>query len=130
MEIGGVRMDFKIERAKVLKEKPDETKLGFGRHFSDHMLVIDYTEGIGWHDGRIVPYGPIEMDPACMVLHYAQETFEGLKAYRHLDGQIALFRPEINANRFIKSNERLCMATVPADLFVQAVETIVEYEQD
>lgn len=127
---GEVGMEFKIERAKQLKEKPDETKLGFGRHFSDHMLVIDYTEGIGWHDGRIVPYGPIEMDPACMVLHYAQETFEGLKAYRHLDGQIALFRPEINANRFIKSNERLCMATVPADLFVQAVETIVEYEQD
>ena len=71
-------MEFKIERAKQLKEKPVETKLGFGRHFSDHMLVIDYTEGIGWHDGRIIPYGPIEMDPACMVLNYAHETFEGL----------------------------------------------------
>ena len=119
-------MEFKIERAKQLKEKPVETKLGFGRHFSDHMLVIDYTEGIGWHDGRIIPYGPIEMDPACMVLHYAQETFEGLKAYRHTDGSIALFRPEINAQRLIKSNERLCMPTVPVDLFLKGIEELVE----
>lgn len=125
-----MRMEFKIERAKQLKEKPDETKLGFGHHFSDHMLVIDYTEGIGWHDGRIVPYGPIEMDPACMVLHYAQETFEGLKAYRHTDGSIALFRPEINAQRLIKSNERLCMPPVPVDLFLKGVEELVKYEQD
>ena len=123
-------MEFKIERAKQLKEKPVETKLGFGRHFSDHMLVIDYTEGIGWHDGRIIPYGPIEMDPACMVLHYAQETFEGLKAYRHTDGSIALFRPEINAQRLIKSNERLCMPPVPVDLFLKGVEALVKYEQD
>ena len=119
-------MNFKIERAKVLKEKPDEKNLKFGRYFTDHMLVIDYSEEKGWHDGRIIPYGPIEMDPACMVLHYAQETFEGLKAYRHPNGDIALFRPEMNVQRFIKSNERLCMATVPADLFVQAVKAIVD----
>ena len=123
-------MNFKIERAKVLKEKPDEKNLKFGRYFTDHMLVIDYSEEKGWHDGRIIPYGPIELDPACMVLHYAQETFEGLKAYRHPNGDIALFRPEMNAQRFIKSNERLCMATVPADLFVRAVKAIVDYDKD
>jgi len=122
-------MDINITRAKQLKNKPDEGILGFGNYFTDHMFVMDYTEEKGWHNAQIVPYGAIPMDPASMVLHYAQETFEGLKAYRNND-QILIFRPEMNARRMIASNERLCMATIPEDLFVEAVEAIVNYEKD
>ena len=123
-------MEIKIEHTTKLKPKPSVDELGFGRHFTDYMFTMDYTEGIGWHDAKIMPYGPIEMDPASMVFHYAQETFEGLKAYRHANGNIALFRPELNARRLIKSNERLCMATLPEDLFLEAVKAIVLYEQE
>jgi branched-chain amino acid aminotransferase len=123
-------MDIRIERATTLKTKPDETDLGFGKYFTDHMFMMDYEEGKGWYDARIVPYGPLPMDPATMVLHYAQETFEGLKAYRNQNGDISLFRPEMNARRMIQSNTRLCMATLPEGLFVGAVEAIVKYEQD
>lgn len=123
-------MEIKIERAQTLKEKPDQNNLGFGNYFTDHMFVMDYTEGKGWHDARIVPYGPIAMDPATMVLHYAQETFEGLKAYRDPEGNITLFRPEMNARRMINSNRRICMAELPEEMFVEAVEAIVKYEQD
>lgn len=123
-------MEIKIERAKTLKEKPDQNNLGFGTYFTDHMFMMDYTEGVGWHDARIVPYAPIAIDPATMVLHYAQETFEGLKAYRNPKGEITLFRPEMNARRMINSNKRICMAELPEDMFVEAVEAIVKYEQD
>ena len=123
-------MEIKIERAQTLKEKPDQNNLGFGNYFTDHMFMMDYTEGKGWHDARIVPYGPIAMDPATMVLHYAQETFEGLKAYRDPQGNITLFRPEMNARRMINSNKRICMAELPEEMFVEAVEAIVKYEQD
>lgn len=123
-------MEIKIERAKTLKEKPDQNNLGFGTYFTDHMFMMDYTEGVGWHDARIIPYAPIAMDPATMVLHYAQETFEGLKAYRNPKGEITLFRPEMNARRMINSNKRICMAELPEDMFVEAVEAIVKYEQD
>lgn len=123
-------MDIKIERSNHLKKKPSGEPLGFGQYFTDHMFTMDYTEGIGWHDAKIIPYGPIELDPACMVFHYAQETFEGLKAYKLQDGQIALFRPELNAHRLNQSNARLCMPEVPEDLFIKAIETLVKYEQD
>lgn len=123
-------MEIKIERAKTLKEKPKQDNLGFGTYFTDHMFMMDYTEGKGWHDARIVPYAPIPMDPATMVLHYAQETFEGLKAYRDPKGNITLFRPEMNAQRMINSNKRICMAELPVEMFVEAVEAIVKYEQD
>lgn len=123
-------MEIKIERAKTLKNKPKDDELGFGKYFTDHMFVMDYTEGKGWHSARITPYAPIQLDPATMVLHYAQETFEGLKAYRTKDGRILLFRPEMNARRMITSNERLCMATIPEEIFVDAVKAIVEYEQE
>ena len=123
-------MEIKIERAKTLKEKPNQDNLGFGNYFTDHMFMMDYTEGTGWHDARIVPYAPIPMDPATMVLHYAQETFEGLKAYRDPNGNITLFRPEMNARRMINSNRRICMAELPEEMFVEAVEAIVKYEQE
>lgn len=123
-------MEIKITRSTNLKEKPDQNNLGFGKYFTDHMFLMDYDEGIGWHDARIVPYAPIPMDPATMVLHYAQETFEGLKAYRNPKGEILLFRPEMNGQRLINSNKRICMAELPVDMFVEAVEAIVKYEQD
>lgn len=122
-------MEIKVTRAKTLKEKPDQNNLGFGNYFTDHMFVMDWDEGEGWHDARIVPYEPIAMDPASMVLHYAQETFEGLKAYKN-DDKILMFRPEMNAKRMIKSNERLCMAEVSEEMFIEACEAIVKYEQD
>lgn len=122
-------MEIKVRRAKVLKEKPDQHNLGFGNYFTDHMFTMDWEEDKGWHNAQIVPYEPILMDPACMVLHYAQETFEGLKAYRNGD-QILLFRPEMNARRMMKSNERLCMAQIPEDMFIEACEALVKYEKD
>ena len=93
-------LDIKITRTTCPKEKPqDESKLGFGKKFTDHMFVMDYTEGEGWHDARIVPYAPFQLDPATVVFHYAQEIFEGMKAYRTADDTIQLFRPECNAKR-------------------------------
>lgn len=123
-------MKIRVEKTENLKVKPDENKLGFGKHFTDYMFVMDYDEGQGWHDARVVPFGPISMSPASMVLHYAQETFEGLKAYRTLDNRILLFRPEMNAKRMRNSNRRLCMAEVPEEMFVEAVETIVAHEKE
>ena len=121
-------MKITIEEAKTKKPKPQPgTPLGFGTYYTDHMFVMDWSIDEGFHDARIVPYGIISMDPASMVLHYAQETFEGLKAYRTKDGRILLFRPEMNAKRFVSSNHRLCMAEVPVEDFVEAVLAVVEY---
>ncbi len=103
---------------------------GFGSHFTDHMIVIDWSEGRGWHDAVIAPRGPIALDPAAAVLHYAQEIFEGLKAYRQADGGIALFRPEANAARFNASATRLAMPRLPEDIFVEAVKQIVAADKD
>lgn len=123
-------MDIRFEKRQTLKEKPDETNLGFGKYMTDYMFICDWSKGQGWHDARIVPEGPIEMDPACMVLHYAQETFEGLKAYRTEEGKIQLFRPNMNAKRMIRSNERLCMPGFPEEDFVEAIKALVEVEKD
>lgn len=124
-------MDIRIERAETLKEKPaDESKLGFGKIFTDHMFLMDYEEGVGWHDARIVPYAPFVLDPACVVFHYAQEIFEGLKAYRTADGKIQLFRPDCNAKRMQDSAERLCMPKVPEEDFIEAVKALVRVERD
>lgn len=123
-------MDIKFEEAKTLKEKPTGA-LGFGKIYTDYMFIADYdADQGGWHDARIVPFGPIELSPASMVLHYAQETFEGLKAYRTKDGVIQLFRPEMNARRFMNSNERLSMPKVPEDMFIDAIKALVEVEKD
>lgn len=103
---------------------------GFGTRFSDHMVVIEYREEAGWHDARVQPYGPIALDPAASVLHYAQEIFEGLKAYRHPDGSMALFRPEANAARFNASARRLAMPELPEALFIQAIEELVAADKD
>ena len=123
-------MDIRFEKREQLKEKPDWKNLGFGKYMTDYMFVMDWDKGIGWHDARIVPHEPIPLDPACVTLHYAQETFEGMKAYRTAEGKIQLFRPEMNARRMINSNERLCMATIPEEMFIEAVEALVNVERD
>jgi branched-chain amino acid aminotransferase len=98
---------------------------GFGKHFSDHMVSVTWSQGRGWHDAQVMPYGPIAMDPASAVLHYAQEIFEGMKAYRHADGSIWSFRPQANAQRFNRSATRLAMPHVPEDLFLDAIKALV-----
>ena len=123
-------MEIRVERAKTLKEKPDQNNLGFGKYYTDHMFLMDYSKEKGWHDARIVPYGPLSLSPASFVLHYAQEVFEGLKAYKTKDGKVLLFRPEMNAKRMQNSCARLCMAKFPEDMFVEAIEKLVEYEKD
>lgn len=103
---------------------------GFGKNFTDHMVVIKYSTEKGWHDARVQPRAPLLIDPAAAVLHYAQEIFEGLKAYRLPDGGAALFRPEANAKRFRESAERLAMAPLPEELFLSSVRKIVEVDRD
>ena len=98
---------------------------GFGARFTDHMVTIEWSEDAGWHSPTIGPYGTIALDPAASVLHYAQEIFEGMKAYRHPDGSMALFRPDANAARFNASAQRLAMPEMPAALFIQAIEELV-----
>ena len=125
-----MKMDIRFVKRDVLKEKPDQKHLGFGKYMTDYMFVMDWTKEDGWKDARIEPHAPITLDPACVTLHYAQETFEGLKAYRTAEGRIQLFRPEMNAKRMINSNARLCMPEFPVDMFVEAVRALVKVEED
>ncbi|GAB3127948.1 branched-chain amino acid aminotransferase [Tsukamurella serpentis] len=107
------------ERSEILANP------GFGRHFTDHMVSLRWSEDSGWHDAEVLPYGPITLQPSASVLHYAQEIFEGLKAYRQPDGTVATFRPEANAARFQRSAERLAIPPLPEDVFVEALEQLV-----
>lgn len=123
-------LEIKIIRNENPNPKPqDESTLGFGKYFTDHMFIVEYTEGIGWHDARIQPYGPLAIDPASPVLHYSQEIFEGLKAYRRADGGLQMFRPIENANRMNQSAERMCMPPLDADFQVKAMKMLVEMEE-
>ena len=124
-------MEIKVTKTTTPKAKPAKgEKLGFGKIFTDHMFMMNYTEGKGWHDARIVPYGAIELEPAAMVFHYGQEMFEGLKAYKGADGKIRLFRPDMNAKRANASNERLCIPEIPEDVFVEAIKEVVKVDAD
>ena len=123
-------MEIKIQKTTTPKAKPDQTKLGFGKYYTDHMFMMNYDEGEGWHDARIVPYGPIPLDPAAMVLHYAQEIFEGLKAYRTKEGKIQLFRPEKNMARMNLSCDRLCIPQIDEEFAVKAIKTLVKLDED
>ena len=124
-------LDIKITKTTAPKEKPvDSPKMSFGKVFSDHMFLMDYSVDQGWHDARIVPYAPFQLDPACVVFHYAQELFEGLKAYRTADNKIQLFRPECNGARMQDSSDRMCVPAIPVEDFVQAVKTLVEVDKD
>ncbi|MGO2654498.1 MAG: branched-chain amino acid aminotransferase [Pseudoclavibacter sp.] len=112
------------KRSEILKDP------GFGVNFSDHMVTIDYSQDKGWHDAQVLPYGPLSVDPAASVFHYAQEIFEGLKGFRHDDGSVWTFRPDRNAHRFQRSAERLALPQLPVDTFVQSLKELVEVDAD
>ncbi|MFD3812330.1 branched-chain amino acid aminotransferase [Rhodococcus sp. NPDC058639] len=103
---------------------------GFGQYFTDHMVSITYTEGVGWHDAKVEPYAPIQIDPAAMVLHYGQAIFEGLKAYRQADGSISSFRLSENAARMNRSAERLAMPYLPPELFEKSVRELLDVDHE
>lgn len=122
-----------LEVLPVANPKPriaDESKLVFGKQFSDRMFVMQYDTGKDWHSARIQPYGPFTLDPAAMVLHYSQEIFEGLKAFRRPDGSIALFRPADNVTRFNRSAQRMCMPEVDPEFFLNALLELIRLEAD
>lgn len=124
-------MEISITKTTTPKQKPlDQSKLGFGNYYTDHMFMMNYDEGEGWHDARIVPYAPIPLDPAAMCLHYGQEVFEGLKAYKTPDGGIQLFRPDKNMARLNVSNDRLCIPAVDEAFCVEAIKKLVEVDAD
>lgn len=118
-------LDIMITRAETLKPQPDPDTLVFGKTFTDHMFLMNYDAGQGWHDPRVVPYGPLPFQLSCMVFHYAQEIFEGMKAYRTPEGKVQLFRPYENAKRMNSSCRRLCIPEIPEEDFVQAVKALV-----
>lgn len=123
--------EIRVELTKNPKQKPAPgAPLPFGTIFTDHMFIMNYDEGQGWHDPRIVPYGPIEMDPSAMCLHYGQSVFEGMKAYRAQDGRILLFRPDKNMARLNVSNDRLCIPPIDEELAKAAIEKLVSVEKD
>ncbi len=124
-------LEIKLVKTTTPKQKPaDEASLGFGKFFTDHMFIAEYSVGKGWHDARIVPYGPLSIDPASPVLHYGQEIFEGLKAYRRKDGGIQLFRPMENALRMNRSAERICMPPLDPEFQVKAMKMLIQLEED
>ncbi|HLR69514.1 branched-chain amino acid aminotransferase [Virgibacillus alimentarius] len=122
--------NIKIDLATTKKQKPAADQLVFGKQFTDHMFVADYTEGKGWHDKRIVPYEPITLDPSAMIFHYGQTVFEGLKAYMGQDGSIRLFRPEKNMERLNKSSNRLSMPKVDEALALEALKKLITIDKD
>jgi len=126
-------MDIRIEQRPKTEKKlkcTEPTQLGFGKHFSDHMLVADWNTTLGWHDVRIVPYGPFSLEPSAAVLHYGQEIFEGLKAYRWQNDDITLFRPDKNLQRLNRSAIRLSLPELPTDLFFAGLNELVRLERD
>ncbi|GEM04992.1 branched-chain-amino-acid aminotransferase 2 [Halolactibacillus miurensis] len=112
------------------KQKPADDSLVFGRQFTDHMFIMDYEEGRGWYDPRVVPYQPLEMDPAAMIFHYGQTVFEGLKAYRTKQDTIQLFRPAENIKRLNRSNARMCIPTLDESMALEAIQTLVDIDRD
>jgi branched-chain amino acid aminotransferase len=131
---GGGMIDFEIRpSAQPVSAAEREALLanpGFGRIFTDHMVTIRYADGKGWYDARVEARGPIPLDPATAVLHYGQEIFEGLKAYRRADGGLGLFRPDANARRFVASARRMAMVPLPEELFLGAIRELVTIDRD
>ena len=123
-------LNIRVEKTKNPKEIPGEDNpLTFGTIFTDHMFMMNYETGKGWFDPRIVPYQKLELEPSAMVFHYAQEMFEGLKAYRADDGRALLFRPDMNAKRANETNKRLCIPQIPEEDFVQAIKELVKVDE-
>ncbi len=110
--------------------KPDPSTLGFGKIFTDHMFMMEYTPEEGWHDARIVPFANLSIHPACTALHYGSEIFEGLKAYRRADGTVQMFRPIENIRRLNRSAERLCLPEIPEELGMEVLTAFVKMEED
>lgn len=124
-------MEIKFIKNENLKAKPaDQSKLGFGKLFTDYMFVMDYSVDKGWYDPRIEPYAPIALDPSAMIFHYGQGIFEGLKAYKAADGRILLFRPDMNFKRANVSNERLCIPKIDEEFAVKALIKLIDIEKD
>lgn len=130
---GGGTIDFEIRPSSQPVSATEREALlanpGFGRVFTDHMVTIRYAEGKGWYDARVEARAPIPMDPATAVLHYAQEIFEGLKAYHRADGGVGLFRADANARRFAQSAQRMAMAPLPEDLFLNSIRELVNIDR-
>lgn len=123
-------LNIKIEKTTSPKRIPQKGEpLGFGHIFTDHMFIMNYDEGQGWHDARVVPYQDISLAPSAMVFHYGQTMFEGLKAYKGSDGEVYLFRPDMNAKRANTSNQRLCIPEIPEEDFVQAIKAVVDVDR-
>src|SRR5688572_9574719 len=126
-----------MQMSTILSTQPvDDERLaeilanpGFGTHFTDHMFTAEWTPDQGWHAARITPYGPLTLDPATAVFHYAQEAFEGMKAYRHGDGSVWTFRPEENAKRMARSCHRLALPQLPVEDFIASVDALVRVDQ-
>lgn len=124
-------LEIKVTKTNAPKAKPaDESSLGFGKLFTDHMFLMDYEEGIGWHDARIVPYGDFAIDPASMVLHYGQAIFEGTKCYRRADGGLQLFRAADNLARMSRSAERMCMPVLDEETALEGIKQLVKIDAD
>lgn len=123
-------MEITIKKTDAPKPKPDQSKLGFGVHFTDYMFNMDYSSDLGWHKPRIEPYAPFVLDPATMVLHYGQGIFEGMKAYRTGSGDVQLFRPRDNFKRLNHSARHLCMPEIEVDLALKALKELLRVEQD
>jgi branched-chain amino acid aminotransferase len=122
--------NFPITRTSSPKAKPADETLSFGKVLTDHMFLMNYDDGQGWHSPRIEPYGPLSLDPATSVLHYGQAIFDGLKAFRGDDGQIRLFRPDRHAERFNRSARIMCMPEVPVDIIRQSFDALVGVDAD
>jgi branched-chain amino acid aminotransferase len=122
--------DMQITLSTTKKEKPQADQLEFGKQFTDHMFIMDYTQGQGWHDPRIVPYQPLSLEPSAMIFHYGQSVFEGLKAYATPEDEIILFRPEKNFQRLNSSNSRLCIPDVDVDFALKALKTLISVDKD
>ncbi len=123
-------IDIKITKTTCPKAKPDESELGFGKIFTDHMFIMEYDAGKGWHDARIVPFANFSIHPSSTVLHYGEEIFEGLKAYRIADGSVQLFRPIENVRRMNSSADRLCLPAIEEEDALKAITAFVKVEQD
>ena len=124
-------MNIRVVKNNHPSQKPvADQSLSFGHIFTDHMFLMNYEEGRGWFDPRIVPFGDLSLSPAAMVLHYGQEMFEGMKAYPGKNGEAYLFRPDMNAKRSNSSCDRLCIPQIPEEDFVQAVEALVDVDRD
>ncbi|MDA1476811.1 branched-chain amino acid aminotransferase [Bacillus changyiensis] len=124
------KQTISVQLSTTKKQKPQTDQLEFGRIFTDHMFIMDYSVERGWHDPKIVPYQPIEMDPAAMVYHYGQSVFEGLKAYLSKEGKVLLFRPGKNIERLNQSNNRLCIPQVDPDTVLEGLKTLIQIDKE